>query len=99
MYLTMTSPTDFPLKLTFTSVIHFLPFSLIYKAGRTKVSFTFLNDKNERSIITTIFASVVFVAAACAELVDPILLFSSEMEALADVYPCSGLLSELCHPS
>jgi hypothetical protein len=69
MYLTMTSPTDFPLKLTFTSVIHFLPFSLIYNAGRTRVSFTFLNDKNERSIITTIFASVVivvFVAAAVA---------------------------------
>jgi hypothetical protein len=69
MYLTMTSPTDFPLKLTFTSVIYFLPFSLIYKAGRTKVSFTFLNAKNKRSIITTIFASVViavFVAAAAA---------------------------------
>jgi hypothetical protein len=69
MYLTMTSPTDFPLKLTFTSVIHHLPFSLIYKAGRTKVSFIFLNAKNKRSIITTIFASVViavFVAVAAA---------------------------------
>jgi hypothetical protein len=45
------------------------------------VSFTFLNDKNERSIITTIFASVVIVVFVAAA-VDT--SFSSEMGDLAD---------------